>query len=107
MDRDRGQAHSLGEGRSDALEEGPRQVLRRGVDPVEPGHLDRQVAVVDLVDDPDIEADESFTLELSNPGNAVLLTPSITVTIRDDDGTLLFEDGFDSGDLSNWSVVVP
>ncbi len=60
-----------------------------------------------IVNDPDIEPDESFTLELSNPGNAVLLTPSITVTIRDDDGTLLFEDGFDSGDLSHWSAVVP
>jgi hypothetical protein len=60
-----------------------------------------------IVDDPDIEPDESFTLELSNPGNAVLLTPSITVTIRDDDGTLLFEDGFESGDMSHWSAVVP
>lgn len=60
-----------------------------------------------IVNDPGIEPDESFTVELTNPGNAVLLTPSILVTIRDDDGTLLFEDGFDSGDLSNWSAVVP
>jgi len=60
-----------------------------------------------IVDDPDIEGDEQFTLGLSNPGNAVLLTPTITVTIRDDDGTALFDDGFETGDTSQWSAVVP
>jgi len=29
------------------------------------------------------------------------------VTIQDDDGSLLFEDGFESGDFSAWSAVVP
>ncbi len=62
---------------------------------------------IPIADDALIEGDELFTLELSNPGNAVLLTPSITVTIRDDDGTAIFDDGFESGDASHWSVVVP
>jgi len=47
-----------------------------------------------LSDDPDIEGDEQFTLGLSEPrGTQCLLTPTITVTIRDDDGTALFDDG--------------
>jgi hypothetical protein len=62
---------------------------------------------IPIVDDPAIEGDEIFILELTSPDNAVLLTPSVTVTIRDDDGTATFEDGFESGDLSHWSAAVP
>jgi len=71
-----------------------------------PGALSTTVPIA-IVDDPDIEGDEQFTLGLSNPGNAVLLTPTITVTIRDDDGTALFDDGFETGDTSQWSAAVP
>jgi hypothetical protein len=70
------------------------------------GALSATVPIL-IVDDPEVEPDEVFTVELTNPGNAVLLTPSVTVIIRDDDGTALFEDGFESGDLSHWSAVVP
>jgi len=62
---------------------------------------------IPIVDDALVEGDEQLTLELSSPGNAVLLTPSITITIHDDDGTAIFADGFESGDLSFWSAVVP
>ena len=70
------------------------------------GQMSTTVAVA-IVNDQDIEADETFTLELSNPSNGVLLTLSVTVTIEDDDTNLLFEDGFESGDWSAWSAAVP
>ena len=70
------------------------------------GQMSATVAVA-IVNDADVEADETFTLELSNPSNGVLLTLSVTVTIEDDDNNLLFEDGFESGDFSAWSAVVP
>jgi len=44
------------------------------------------VVTIPIVDDVEIEPDEFFTLELTNPSNAVLLTPAATVTIADDDG---------------------
>jgi len=62
---------------------------------------------IPIVGDALVEDDETFSLELSNPTNGVLMTPSATVTIQDDDGSLLFEDGFESGDFSAWSAVVP
>jgi hypothetical protein len=62
---------------------------------------------VQIVSDTTIEPDESFTLELSNPTNAVLLTPFATVTIRDDGSVVMFRDGFETGDLSAWSGVLP
>jgi hypothetical protein len=62
---------------------------------------------ISIVDDPDVEGDEQFTLELANPDNAVLLTPTVVVTISDDDGSGIFADGFETGDLSSWSAFVP
>jgi chitinase len=62
---------------------------------------------VPIVDDPAIEGNEIFTLKLTSPDNAVLLAPSITVTIRDDDGTAVFADEFETGDVSYWSAAVP
>ena len=70
------------------------------------GALSTTVAI-SIVPDGDVETDETFTLELTNPMNGVLLTPSVTVTIQDDDSPVLFEDGFESGDFSAWSAVVP
>lgn len=61
---------------------------------------------IQIVSDTNVEPDEDFTLELSNPTNAVLLTPFVTVTIRDD-GSLIFRDGFETGDVSAWSAIVP
>ena len=61
---------------------------------------------IQIVSDTNVEPDEDFTLELSNPTNAVLLTSFVTVTIRDD-GSLIFRCGFETGDLSAWSAAVP
>jgi hypothetical protein len=44
------------------------------------------VITVAIVNDGEVEPDEFFSLGLSNTSNAVLLNPSLTVTIIDDDG---------------------
>lgn len=62
---------------------------------------------VPIVNDALMEPDETFTLELSNALNAVLTSPSATVTILDDDSPAIFDDGFESGDWSQWSAAVP
>ncbi len=63
---------------------------------------------IPILDDADDEPEEVFTLELWDPVNAVLLTPVVTVTILDDDEpSLPFSDGFESGDTSAWSATVP
>ena len=61
---------------------------------------------VPIVNDGVLEPDESFTLGLSNAMNAVLMTSSVTVTVRDATG-LVFNDGFESGDLSAWTSASP
>ncbi|MCU0305047.1 MAG: Ig-like domain-containing protein [Thermoanaerobaculales bacterium] len=61
---------------------------------------------VPIVIDAVTEPDEVFTLELSNPTNAVLITTSVTVTIHDDP-SLIFYDGFEAGNTTAWSGVVP
>jgi hypothetical protein len=61
---------------------------------------------VPIVSDGLIEPNESFTLELSNAMNAVLMTSAVTVTIQDGDG-LIFWDGFETGDLSAWTSASP
>jgi len=53
------------------------------------------------------EALEFFTLELTNPANAVLVAPTVTITIMDDDAGILFADGFESGDTGRWTGVTP
>ena len=48
----------------------------------------RACFTVTLVDDAEVEGDETFTVTLSNPVNATLGTPAVaTVTIVDNDGT--------------------
>jgi hypothetical protein len=63
------------------------------------------VVSVPIVDDTEIEPDEFFTVEFSNPSNAALLTPSATVTIADDDGCAIPGDAdgncvLDAADIS-------
>ncbi len=70
------------------------------------GSLSTSVAIP-IVDDVEEEGDESLTLGLMVPSHTVLLTPTVTVTIEDDEGSLIFEDGFESGDWSVWSAAVP
>ena len=53
------------------------------------------------------EGTEFFTLELSNPINASLVTPAVTITILDNDAGILFADGFELGTTSAWSNTVP
>lgn len=63
--------------------------------------------VIPIEDDWLEEPSEFFTLELSNPANASLTTPSVTVTIIDNDAGFLFADGFESGMTTAWSSTVP
>lgn len=53
------------------------------------------------------EGTELFTLELSNPINASLVTPAVTITVFDNDAGILFADGFELGTTSAWSKTVP
>jgi hypothetical protein len=53
------------------------------------------------------EGTELFSLELSNPINASLVTPAVTITIFDNDAGILFADGFELGTTSAWSSTVP
>ncbi len=61
---------------------------------------------IPILNDADPEDDESFTVRLYNPqGGAVLSAPSnATILIHDEDGlaALPFEEGFESGALSNY-----
>lgn len=61
---------------------------------------------VEVLGDATDEPDETFTLELSNAMNAVLMASTVTVTIQDDTG-LLFRDGFETGNLSAWTGASP
>jgi hypothetical protein len=63
---------------------------------------------VPLVDDAEIEADELFRVELSNPSNAVLTVNDVTVTIVDDDGcdTPGDADGSCTVDTADVSLIV-
>ena len=52
---------------------------------------------VNLVNDDIKEPDETFTINLSSPSNGVLLQSKITVTIKNDDTKIAFnDDGFDA-----------
>jgi len=53
------------------------------------------------------EGEESFTLDLWSPTNAALVTTEVTVTIFDNDAGILFADGFEIGDTTEWSRTVP
>jgi len=53
------------------------------------------------------EGEESFTLDLWSPSNAALVTSAVTVTIFDNDAGILFADGFEIGDTTEWSWTVP
>jgi hypothetical protein len=53
------------------------------------------------------EGIESFTLGLSSPSNAFLTTPTVTITIIDNDAGIIFADGYESGDFSAWSSIHP
>ena len=53
------------------------------------------------------EEDESFTLDLTSPSNAALVTPVVSIVIHDDDAGILFGDGFESGDTGTWTHAVP
>jgi hypothetical protein len=66
---------------------------------------------ITIVDDLLDEPDETIIITLSNPTGGASLGP-ITVhtrTIIDDDvaSPEIFDDGFESGDLSAWSSHVP
>ena len=70
--------------------------------------LDTMTTVeIPIVNDWIEESPEFFTLELSGVVNAVLATPSVEVTIFDDDAGILFGDGFESGDTARWSATTP
>ena len=56
-----------------------------GIATIASGSISTTVSIP-IVDDTEIEPEESFSLDLSLPVNVVLLTPSIQVTILDDDG---------------------
>jgi hypothetical protein len=63
---------------------------------------------VPLVADSDPESDETFSLVLSNPANALLADATGQATILDDDTSPdLFADGFESGGTGAWSSAVP
>ena len=66
------------------------------------------VAVVEVVDDELRELDETLTVSLSEPENALLAVAAATGTILDDeDHQPIFGDGFESGDTSAWTVGLP
>ncbi|MCB0035162.1 MAG: lamin tail domain-containing protein [Anaerolineales bacterium] len=48
------------------------------------GELSKQI-VIEVISDVEFEADETFTIELSNPQDLVLVNQSATVTIQNDD----------------------
>lgn len=64
---------------------------------------------VALVDDFAFEPDETVQIQLSAPtGGSTLGARTVhTLTILDDDLDLLFADGFESGDTSEWSLAIP
>jgi hypothetical protein len=69
------------------------------------------VIPVPIVDDGEIEPDEFFNVEFSLPTNVVLLTPSATVTIIDNDGCDIPGDAngdclLDAADLALIIIVV-
>lgn len=52
---------------------------------IQPGEVSATIDIP-LIDDTDIESDETFGLQLSNPVRATLATASATATINDDEG---------------------
>ena len=66
---------------------------------------------IPIVYDLEVEPEEFFTLDLALPNNVVLLTPSIQVTILDDDGCAIPGDAdgncvLDAGDLSLIVMII-
>ena len=67
--------------------------------------LTRVAVAVATLDDAEQEGSETFAVALDSPANAVLLTPSVAVTLCDDGScACVFADGFESGDGSAWSA---
>ena len=71
---------------------------------------------IEIIDDNLEEDDETVTIRLSDPAGATLGNPSESeLTILEDDSplggnprcSLIFADGFESGDTSAWSRTVP
>ena len=53
------------------------------------------------------EPPEFFSLDLTSPANAVIVSPTVTITIIENDAGIIFADGFESEDFSAWSSIYP
>ena len=62
---------------------------------------------IPIVNDWIEEPTEEFFLGLSGAVNAGLITPTVTITIDDDDAGIIFGDGFESGNTTRWTAVTP
>ena len=71
-----------------------------------PGDTQETITVVvngDTIDEPD----ETYYVNLSGEMNATISDAQGEGTITDDDGDLIFSDGFELGDTSAWFSTVP
>jgi len=69
-----------------------------------PGTATQPIAVT-VLGDAEVETIETFLVTLSNPSNAAIADGSGLGSIYDR-ATVIFADGFESGDTSAWSSVV-
>ena len=72
-----------------------------------PPGVNQVLVTVPVLGDNEPEADETFLLQLTNIRNANPVDDQGVATIMDDESTLIFQDGFETGGTSRWSTTIP